>query len=52
MSKATEKLQAAMSRAMTVRPKVGGFPYFAEVFRQAGVARQPVVSAGVSEHRT
>jgi uncharacterized protein YbcV (DUF1398 family) len=39
MSKATEALHAAMTRAMTVRPKVGGFPYLAEVLRQAGVTR-------------
>ncbi|MGW8504799.1 DUF1398 family protein [Streptomyces sp. CLCI03] len=26
-----------MERAATVRPKVGGFPYLAEVLRQAGV---------------
>lgn len=28
-----------MKLAMAVRPKVGGFPYLAEVLRQAGVAR-------------
>ena len=39
MSKAIETLQAAMTRAMAVRPKVGGFPYLAEVLRQAGVTR-------------
>jgi uncharacterized protein YbcV (DUF1398 family) len=37
MSKAMEKLQAAMKRAMAIRPKVGGFPYLAECLRQAGV---------------
>jgi uncharacterized protein YbcV (DUF1398 family) len=39
MSKATDALEAAMKLAMAVRPKVGGFPYLAEVLRQAGVAR-------------
>ncbi len=39
MSKAIENLQAAQQRAMAVRPKVGGFPYLAEVLRQAGVLR-------------
>jgi uncharacterized protein YbcV (DUF1398 family) len=39
MSKAIENLQAAQQRAMAIRPKVGGFPYLAEVLRQAGVIR-------------
>jgi uncharacterized protein YbcV (DUF1398 family) len=39
MSKATENLHAALERAMTGRPKVGGFPYLAEALRQAGVQR-------------
>jgi uncharacterized protein YbcV (DUF1398 family) len=39
MSKAIESLQAAQQRAMAIRPKVGGFPYLAEVLRQAGVTR-------------
>ncbi|MGD0299025.1 MAG: DUF1398 family protein [Bryobacteraceae bacterium] len=39
MSKAVENLQAAQQRAMAIRPKVGGFPYLAEVLRQAGVTR-------------
>jgi uncharacterized protein YbcV (DUF1398 family) len=38
-SGATEKLQAAMTRAMAMRPKVGGFPVLAEILRQAGVRR-------------
>ena len=37
MSKAQENLQSAMKRAMSGRPKVGGFPYLAETLRQAGV---------------
>jgi uncharacterized protein YbcV (DUF1398 family) len=37
MSKAIETLQAAQKKAMSIRPKVGGFPYLAEVLRQAGV---------------
>jgi uncharacterized protein YbcV (DUF1398 family) len=39
MSKAIDNLQAAQQRALTLRPKVGGFPYLAEVLRQAGVTR-------------
>ena len=39
MSKAIENLKAAQQRAMAIRPKVGGFPYLAEVLRQAGVTR-------------
>src|SRR5580704_7906872 len=38
-TKAIENLQAAQKRAMAIRPKVGGFPYLAEVLRQAGVTR-------------
>ncbi len=37
MSKVTDALQAAQQKAMAIRPKVGGFPYLAEVLRQAGV---------------
>ena len=37
MSKAIENLQAALQRAMTSRPNVGGFPYLAETLRRAGV---------------
>jgi uncharacterized protein YbcV (DUF1398 family) len=39
MSKAIENLQAAQTRAMAGRPKVGGFPYLAEMLRRAGVSR-------------
>jgi len=39
MSKAIENLQAAQKRAMAVRPEAGGFPYLAEVLRQAGIKR-------------
>jgi len=39
MSKANDNLQAAMQRAASGRPKVGGFPYLAEILRQAGVIR-------------
>src|SRR5215831_4959465 len=39
MSKAIENLQAAQQRAMSIRPKIGGFPYLAEALRQAGVTR-------------
>jgi uncharacterized protein YbcV (DUF1398 family) len=39
MSKAIENLQAAQRRAVTGRPRVGGFPYLAETLRRAGVTR-------------
>jgi uncharacterized protein YbcV (DUF1398 family) len=39
MNEAISKLQAAMQRAMAIRPKVGGFPYLAECLRQAGVLK-------------
>jgi uncharacterized protein YbcV (DUF1398 family) len=39
MSKAIENLQTAQARAMSGRPKVGGFPYLAETLRRAGVTR-------------
>lgn len=37
MSSAIENLKTAQQRALAIRPKVGGFPYLAEVLRQAGV---------------
>ena len=39
MSKATENLVNAQKYAMSIRPKVGGFPFLAEALRQAGVTR-------------
>jgi uncharacterized protein YbcV (DUF1398 family) len=39
VSNATENLEAAQKRAMAIRPKMGGFPYLAEVLRRAGVRR-------------
>jgi uncharacterized protein YbcV (DUF1398 family) len=39
MSKAIDNLLAAQKRAIAIRPKVGGFPWLAEVLRQAGVTR-------------
>ena len=39
MSNAIANLQAAQKRALAIRPKVGGFPYLAEVLRRAGVTR-------------
>jgi uncharacterized protein YbcV (DUF1398 family) len=39
MSEAIQSLQRAMERAAAIRPKVGGFPYLAEVLRAAGVSR-------------
>src|SRR5688572_309063 len=37
MNGIAEKLTEAQKYAMSVRPKVGGFPVLAEVLRQAGV---------------
>ncbi|PJZ45832.1 DUF1398 domain-containing protein [Leptospira brenneri] len=37
MSELTTKLTEAQKFAMSIRPKVGGFPILAEVLRQAGV---------------
>lgn len=37
MSNIIEKLTDAQKYAMSIRPKVGGFPVLAEVLRQAGV---------------
>ena len=39
MSNAIENLQAAQKHAMTIRPRVGGFPYLAEALRRAGVIK-------------
>jgi uncharacterized protein YbcV (DUF1398 family) len=39
MSKAIDNLMEALRRAETIRPRVGGFPYLAEVMREAGVTR-------------
>ena len=39
MSKAIDILQAAQERAMAGRPKLGGFPYLAEMLRCSGVSR-------------
>ncbi|MGH9537084.1 MAG: MarR family transcriptional regulator [Terriglobales bacterium] len=39
MSKAVDNLTQAMKRAEKIRPRAGGFPYLAEVLRQAGVKR-------------
>jgi uncharacterized protein YbcV (DUF1398 family) len=39
MSNAIENLHAALTVAMAIRPKVGGFPYLAEVLRLAGVTK-------------
>ena len=39
MSKAVDKLTEAMKVAAAGRPRVGGFPYLAEVLRKAGVTR-------------
>jgi len=39
MSTAIDTLKAAQEKAAAIRPKVGGFPYLAEVLRQAGVSR-------------
>jgi uncharacterized protein YbcV (DUF1398 family) len=39
MTKAITNLEEAQKRAMSLRPKVGGFPYLAETLRRAGVTR-------------
>ena len=39
MSTAIENLRSAQQLAMAGRPKVGGFPYLAEVLRRAGATR-------------
>ena len=39
MSKAVKNLTEAQKYAMSIRPKVGGFPVLAEVLRNAGVTR-------------
>jgi uncharacterized protein YbcV (DUF1398 family) len=39
MSKAIDNLTEAMKAAEAIRPRVGGFPYLAEVLRKAGVTR-------------
>ncbi len=39
MSTAIDELRAAQALATKIRPKVGGFPYFAEALRYAGVTR-------------
>jgi uncharacterized protein YbcV (DUF1398 family) len=39
MSKAIDNLTQAMKRAESIRPRVGGFPYLAEILRQAGATR-------------
>ena len=39
MSKAIENLIEAQKSAMSIRPKVGGFPFLAETLRRAGVIR-------------
>lgn len=39
MSQAVKNLIEAQKFALSIRPKVGGFPYLAEVMRQAGITR-------------
>jgi uncharacterized protein YbcV (DUF1398 family) len=39
MSKALENLLKAQQFAMSIRPKVGGFPYLAEALRKAGITQ-------------
>lgn len=39
MNKAVENLLKAQQLAMSIRPKIGGFPYFAEILKKAGVTR-------------
>lgn len=39
MSKAVENLLKAQQFAMSIRPKVNGFPYLAEALRRAGISQ-------------
>jgi uncharacterized protein YbcV (DUF1398 family) len=39
MSQAIDNLTQAMKMAEAIRPRVGGFPYLAEILRKAGVTR-------------
>lgn len=39
MSKAVENLLKAQQLAMSIRPKIGGFPYLAETLKRAGITR-------------
>lgn len=39
MSKAIENLLTAQKMALSVRPEINSFPYFAEVLRNAGVVK-------------
>lgn len=39
MSKAVENLLKAQQLAMSIRPKVGGFPYIAEALRKSGITQ-------------
>lgn len=39
MSRAVEILLEALQFAMSIRPKVGGFPYLAEALRKAGITQ-------------
>lgn len=39
MTKAVENLLQALQFAMSIRPKVGGFPYLAEALRKAGITK-------------
>lgn len=64
MSKAVENLVKAQKFALSIRPKIGGFPHFAEALKRAGVTKNiwnlpscqsiyltlygPVVSQGTS----
>src|SRR6185312_15353310 len=53
MSSAIENLQEAQQRALSIRPKAGGFPVLAEVLRQAGVRKnQWFLPAGESLYLT
>jgi uncharacterized protein YbcV (DUF1398 family) len=53
MSKAVENLKEAQKYAMSIRPKVGGFPYLAEALRLAGVTHnQWHLLRGTRRYRT
>ena len=50
MNKAVENLLKAQQYAMSIRPKVGGFPYLAEALRKAGVVQKHLEPSLVPEY--
>ena len=53
MSTATERLQTAQQKALSIRPKVGGFPVLAAILKEAGVRENEwTLPAAQSVYRT